>query len=328
MRTDLRLLLAAILCPLALAVATVQAERPPDDRYRLAPGEFSVMTYNLYRFSYEDRDHDGQKDNFKPDEQIRAVVQVIKNASPDVLAVEEIGDADSFQILRDRLSAAGLSYPHAEYVMRPEATVGLAVLSRFPIVGRNPITNETYTIASEELPVQRGFLNVDIQVNKDYRFRLIVAHLKSKLFHPLGQTEMRRNEARLLNKHVRRMLNRNPELNLVVVGDMNDTITSAALRELIGTPPYLIDLRPSDYVGDIWSHFWEFQESYERLDYIFVSEGMRPEVVAEKSHVVRDPAAYDASDHRPVMGVFSAADRPGAPPAGGSSAAGRTGSDR
>ena len=327
MRSDLRLLIAAALCALALA-SPARAERPANERYNLSPGEFSVMTYNLYRFSYEDRDHDGQKNNFKPEEQIRAVVEVIKNASPDVLAVEEIGDADSFQILRDRLSAAGLSYPHTEFLMRPEATVGLAVLSRFPIVGRNPITNETYTIASEELPVQRGFLNVDIQVNKDYRFRLIVAHLKSKLFHPLGQTEMRRNEARLLNKHVRRMLNRNPELNLVVVGDMNDTITSSALRELIGTPPYLVDLRPSDYVGDIWSHFWEFQESYERLDYIFVSEAMRPEVVVEKSHVVRDPAAHAASDHRPVMGVFRDADRPAAPSAGGSSAADRPRSDR
>jgi hypothetical protein len=123
------------------------------------------------------------------------------------------------------------------------------VLSRFPIVARNPITNETYSIGSEELSVQRGFLNVDIQVNPEYRFRLLVAHLKSKLYNPLGQTEMRRNEARLLNKHVRRMLNRNADLNLVVVGDMNDTITSAALRELIGSPPYLMDLRPADFGG-------------------------------------------------------------------------------
>lgn len=320
-------LLAAAACQLAVPL-DARAERTDRERFAPAPDEFTVMTYNLYRFSYEDRDRDGQKDNFKPEEQVRAVIDVIRNANPDVLAVEEIGDADSFPILQKRLAAAGLSYPHAEYLMMPEATVGLAVLSRFPIVARNPITNETYTIASEELPVQRGFLSVDIQVNKDYRFRLIVAHLKSKLFHPLGQTEMRRNEARLLNKHVRRMLNRNPNLNLVVLGDMNDNITSAALRELVGTPPYLVDLRPSDAVGDIWSHFWDFQESYERLDYIFVSEGMRPEVVAEKCHVVRDDAMHEASDHRPVVGVFKAADRPAEPPAGGNTAGGRAGPGR
>ncbi len=288
---------------IGLCAGTARAEAP-EERAALAPGEFSLMTYNILRFSYEDRDRDGQKDNFKPEEQIRAVVSVIKNANPDVLAVQEIGDADSFDILRNRLREAGLDYPHHDYLMMPGSSVGLAVLSRFPLVARSPITNESYTIGSETLPVQRGFLNVDLQVNPRYRFRLLVAHLKSKLYHPLGQTEMRRNEARLLNKHVRRMLNRQPELNLVVVGDMNDNITSAALRELIGTPPYLVDLRPADYVGDIWSHFWALQESYERLDYILVSESMRPEVVTGKCRVIRDPAARQASDHRPVLAVF------------------------
>lgn len=305
---------------LVLAVSCARADRDANARYAPGSGEFSVMTYNLWRFSYEDRDRDGQKDNFKPDDQIEALVGVIRRAHPDVLAVQEMGDADSFAILENRLKKAGLDYPHTEHFTLPDATVGLGVLSRFPIVARNPITNETYTIGSEELPVQRGFLNVDIEVNKAYRFRLLVAHLKSKLYHPLGHTEMRRNEARLLNKHVRRMLNANPELNLVVVGDMNDNITSAAVRELIGAPPYLVDLRPSDHVGDIWSHFWEFQETYERIDYIFVSEAMLPEVVADKCHVVRDPAGHQASDHRPVVAVFRSVNGTRGPSAPGSSA--------
>lgn len=301
---------ALLILSVGLWAGPARAARADDGRNPPSAGEFSVMTYNLWRFSYEDRDQDGQKDNFKPEEQIRAVVGVIKNANPDVLAVQEIGDADSFDIFRTRLKQAGLDYPYAEHLMLPHATVGLAVLSRFPIVARGPITNETYSIGKETLPVQRGFLNVDIRVNPDYQFRLLVAHLKSKLYNPLGQTEMRRNEARLLNKHVRRMLNRNPELNLVVVGDMNDNITSAALRELIGTPPYLVDLRPADYVGDIWSHFWEFQESYERLDYILISEPMKPEVISDKCHVVRDPLTREGSDHRPVMAVFRAVNAP------------------
>ncbi|HKL21263.1 MAG TPA: hypothetical protein VJ904_05620, partial [Tichowtungia sp.] len=43
-------------------------------------------------------------------------------------------------------------------------------------------------------------MDVTIQVTPEYRFRLINAHLKSKVYSPLGQTEMRRNEARLLTK--------------------------------------------------------------------------------------------------------------------------------
>ena len=285
-----------------------------------AADTFSLMTYNLMRFSYEDRDKDGQKDNFKPEEQIAPLMEILKKTAPDVLAVQEIGDAASFTIFTQRVAATGLDYPYHDYVMREESTVGLAVLSRFPIVARDPITNETYSIGSETLSVQRGFLNVDIQVNPDYRFRLLVAHLKSKLYTPMGQTEMRRNEARLLNKNVRRMLRTSPALNLAVVGDMNDTITSAAMRELIGSPPVLLDLRPVDSVGDLWSHFWAYQESYERLDYILISPGMEPEVVKEQCRVVREPFTFQASDHRPVMAVFKASEQQPVPPASDSSA--------
>lgn len=275
-----------------------------------AGGEFSLMTYNLKRFSYEDRDRDGQKDNFKPENEIEAILSLLQKNRPDVLAVQEIGDAASLAVLTQRLAKAGLDYPNHAYFMNEGATVGLAVLTRFPITSSQPITNETYTIGSEQLSVQRGFLQVDIEVSPAYQFTLMVAHLKSKLYHPLGQTEMRRNEARLLNKNVRRLLSKQPERNLVVVGDLNDTFTSAAVRELIGSPRCLHDLRPQDSVLDVWTHFWAAQESYERLDYILVSDGMKAEVVPEKCRVVRDPLTYVGSDHRPVMAVFKDSDQP------------------
>jgi endonuclease/exonuclease/phosphatase family metal-dependent hydrolase len=298
----------AVLAVLLLPAPAAQAQPWPDPP-RPADDEFSVMTYNLWRFSYEDRDKDGQKDNFKPEEQIAALVAVVTNARPDVLAVQEIGDGDSFEILRRRLREAGMDLPHTEYFILPHSTVGLALLSRFPIVDRRNITNETHTLGGEELPVQRGFLVVDIQVNPKYRFRLFNAHLKSKLFHPLGQTEMRRNEARLLNKHVRRAIDRSENLNVVVVGDMNDRITSSPLRELIGRPRYLNDLRPRDFTGDYWTHLWEFNEEYSRIDYILVNDAMKPEAVAEKCYVARDPQGRLASDHRPIIAIFKAADR-------------------
>lgn len=309
MRNRLKLTGAAALC-IALFFPLFTADAQPWPRPAPpAKDEFSLMAYNLWRFSYEDRDRDGQKDNFKPEEQIAALVSIVTNANPDVLAVQEIGDGDSFEILKNRLNAAGMKYTDSEYFVLTNATVGLAVLSRFPIVARQNITNESYSVGAERAPVARGFLCVDIQVNPDYTFRLFVAHLKSKVYHPLGQTEMRRSEARLLNKHIRRMVNRDKKLNLVVVGDMNDTITSAPLRELIGTPAYLNDLRPADFVGDIWTHEWSYREEYSRIDYVLVGDAMLPEVVAEKCYLPREPRARVASDHRPVFTVFKAYDR-------------------
>ena len=137
----------------------------------------------------------------------------------------------------------------------------------------------------------------------------MVAHLKSKRFSELGQTEMRRNEARLLNNYVRQYLTADTNMNLLVVGDMNDVYDSAAIHWLIGQDrPWLTDLRPSDMYGDVWTHFFAPRESYERLDYLFVSDGMKREAMTNKCFVVRHPRAVEASDHRPVVGVFKRKD--------------------
>ena len=293
---------------LLLTSSCCQRSASSESQFRTSGDEFSVMTYNLKRYCYDDRDRDGQENDPKPEEEVRAAVELIARTRPDVLAIQEMGAPDLFKDFHARLAAKGLSYPHTELIPGSATNLNNAVLSRFAFASKQSITNDEYTIGDWVIPVRRGYISVDVQVNPSYRFRLMVAHLKSKVYHPAGQTEMRRNEARLLNKHVRKGLEENPDLNLLVAGDLNDTIDSAALREVLGSPRKLFDLRPKDSVGDVWSHFWAKQEMYERLDYLLVSAGMKPEVVWTKNHIVRDPLTYTASDHRPVVGVFKAKD--------------------
>ena len=280
----------------------------------VAADEFSVMTYNLHRYALADRDGDGQANDPKPADERAAVIHIITQARPDVLAVQEIGNPLVFHEFRAALQTAGLDFPHTVYLQRGSSENNLAVFSRFPIVSHRLHTNDVYSIGVARVPVSRGFLEADIQVRPDYQFRLLVAHLKSKVFHPLGQTEMRRNEARLLNNHVRRALRENPDLNLLVVGDMNDTFSSAALREVIGKPPVLTDLRPADEIGDVWTWFGRLADSYERIDYLLASSGMLAEVVQEKTRAVREENLYRASDHRPVLGVFKNHEQPAVAP--------------
>ncbi|MBL7017259.1 MAG: endonuclease/exonuclease/phosphatase family protein [Kiritimatiellales bacterium] len=270
---------------------------------------FSVMTYNVRQYALMDRDGGGEADDPKPQEERDAVIQLITAARPDVLALQEMGNELAFSKFKAALRSAGLDYPYAELLQRGQIEINLAVLSRFPIVSVQHRTNDRYSIGPAKVPVARGFLDVDIQVNPTYRFRLINAHLKSKVYSPLGQTEMRRNEARLLNKAVRDILDENPEINLLVAGDMNDDYASAPLREVAGRRGgQLTDLRPVDSAGDAWTCFHAATDSHSRFDYLFVNEGMKPEVIREQTRVVRDPLTYKASDHRPVIGVFRAAD--------------------
>jgi len=276
----------------------------------LEPESFSVMTYNLHQYALMDRDSGGEFDDPKPENEQKAVVALIAKERPDVLSVQEMGDEIIFGQFQKDLRLAGLDYPYAELLRRGRIEANLAVLSRFPIVSVQHHTNDWYSIGPAKVPVARGFLDVTIQVNPQYQFRLLGAHLKSKVHSPLGQTEMRRNEARLLNKNVRAILKDNPQVNLLVVGDMNDDYKSAALREVAGRRGgKLTDLRPVDFVGDAWTCFRDYVDEYNRLDYLFVSEGMLPEVIKEKTRVVRDPLTSQASDHRPVVGVFRAMDQ-------------------
>jgi endonuclease/exonuclease/phosphatase family metal-dependent hydrolase len=121
---------------------------------------------------------------------------------------------------------------------------------------------------------------------------------------------MRRNEARLLNKAIREILEKSPSVNLLVAGDFNDDYSSAPLREVSGRRGgRMTDLRPADYAGDVWTLFYPAVDGYSRFDYLFVSEGMLPETVREQNQVIRSPLTIEASDHRPVVAVFRAADQ-------------------
>ena len=271
---------------------------------------FSVMTYNLHQYALMDCDDGGESNDPKPENARRAAVSLIAKERPDVLAVQEMGNATVFAQFRDDLRAAGVDYPYAELLERERREINLAVLSRFPIVSVQHHTNEWYSIGESKVPVARGFLDVSIQVNLKYRFRLLTAHLKSKVYNPLGQTEMRRNEARLLNKVIRGILEKDPDINLLVAGDFNDDYNSAPLREVGGKRGGpMTDLRPADSVGDVWTYFYGAVDGYSRFDYLFVNKGMLAEVARKQTRVVRDPLMYEASDHRPVIAVFRAADQ-------------------
>lgn len=267
------------------------------------------MTYNLRQYALMDRDGDGAADDLKPEHERRAAIRLIVKEHPDVLSVQEMGDEAVFSQFRADLCAAGLNYPYAELMERGRSEVNLAVLSQFPMVSVQHRTNEWYSVGAAKVSVARGFLDITFQVTPQYRFRMLSAHLKSKVYSPLGQTEMRRNEARLLNKIVRGVLEKDPSVNLLVAGDLNDDYNSSPLREVAGRRGgEMTDLRPADCAGDVWTCYQSSTDSFSRFDYFFVSDGMLPEVVRDQTRVVRDPLTYVASDHRPVVAVFRAVD--------------------
>lgn len=306
-------LVAASLCPAgcsrfesappSVVAKTFACPRP-------AKGEFSVMTFNLHLYTLIDRDGNADTLEPKPRKEARAIIETIQQVSPDILAVQEMGDPAAWKEFKRSLQQAGLEYPHEEYLRNGEKELNIALLSRFPIAASQLHTNDVYTIGPTQFPVQRGFIEADIEVNPAYHLRLLVAHLKSKAFHEYGQAEMRRNEARLLSNHVRDALKENPDVNLLVIGDFNDDPSSAPIQEILKYQDKTIlhDLRPVDDAGAAWT-YRGFDDNHQRIDYMLASDGLLPESILDKTYVVNFPALAAASDHRPVVGTFVAAER-------------------
>ncbi|RME92621.1 MAG: endonuclease/exonuclease/phosphatase family protein [Verrucomicrobia bacterium] len=287
----------------------------------LAGERFSVATYNVE--NYLDAPASGRV--VKPEASRAKVAAMILQARPDIIALQEMGRESALLELRDRLRRAGLDYPYYEHAGGWDTNIFVAVLSRFPIVERRSHTDDSYLVGGRRLHLSRAIIEVDIAVNDHYRLTLFTAHLKSRRQVPYAdQAAMRLEEARLLREKVDALLRRNPEANVIVTGDFNDTKDSPSTRAVVGQGRFkLIDTRPAEPNGDnlpaprpdwdprniTWTHFYGKEDSYERIDYLLISPGLAREWVKERTFVITAANWGLASDHRPILATFEATDR-------------------
>jgi endonuclease/exonuclease/phosphatase family metal-dependent hydrolase len=234
----------------------------------------------------------------------------------------EIGGAEDVTALQQRLKAAGLDLPHSELVLAADDERRLALLSRFPIVARQSQARLSYLLDDTRLPVQRGFLDVTLQITESYRLRCLGAHLKSRRGVPeANEGLMRRNEAHLLRRYAEDILTRDPDVNLLVYGDFNDTREQAAIRAvqgMRGSDLFLTPLAAEDDRGERWTHYFQETDTYSRFDYLLASRALLPETDPKQYRIPSGPDWSGASDHRPVSMVLTPVDRtrrPRKPPA-------------
>jgi endonuclease/exonuclease/phosphatase family metal-dependent hydrolase len=281
---------------------------------------FRIATYNLENYL----DTSTPTRPAKANESKAKIRESILALQPDVLAVQEVGGASALIELRDSLGEAGLNFAHWQLVPAHDSDIHLALLSRFPFTASRPHTNENFLLGGRRFHVSRGFAEVDIQVNTNYSFTLVAAHLKSKRASFAGdEAQMRLEEARLLREKIDTLLAANPNINLVVLGDFNDTRDSESTRMIIGTGKLrLVDTRPAEKNGDqpqesrkqenrsiTWTHFYAKEDTYRRIDFILLSHGMARELVADGTYVLALPDWGLGSDHRPLVAAFETRDQ-------------------
>lgn len=282
---------------------------------------FTVATYNLENYI----DHVAPNRPLKSSESKIQIAKIILSFKPDVIALQEIGLPSALKHLQKTLVNEGITYPYVEHVGGWDTNIFLGLLSKFPIVSRTPHTNDFYILNGKRYQVSRGFMEVKIKVNETYYFTLINVHLKSRRqIQRADEAQMRLQEAKILRKKIDAIFKADPNVNLIVLGDFNDTKNSPVLRTVIGSGKHrLLDTRPAERNGDsgytpggkadsrvvTWTHYYSEEDSYERVDYILLSPGMANEWISSGTYVVTYPDWGIASDHRPIVAEFYAEDR-------------------
>jgi endonuclease/exonuclease/phosphatase family metal-dependent hydrolase len=278
---------------------------------------FRVATYNVENYLDQPTE---SRPRIKSSEAKAKVCESICALNPDVLALEEMGGARALLELRDSLKARGLDYPHWEIVGGMDTNIHVAILSKLPVIASHPHTNDVYLLDGRRFRVSRGFAEVEIQVNANFTFTLMAAHLKSRRPVPeADEAEQRLEEAKILRGIIDARLTNHPNAKLIVLGDFNDVKDSDAVKAVIGRGRFkLTDTRPAERNGDnsagagsrfeprnvTWTEYYGKEDTYSRVDYIFLSPAMARDRVKQETYIPTIPNWGIGSDHRPIVAAF------------------------
>ena len=291
-----------VLLALWVCAAFLQASPQPEAT------RFVVFNVRNYQVAQPDSASTGTPPRPKPDAEIAELVELVVSLRPDVLGLLEMGGRPAVDDFRNRLAEAGLDLPHAAMVSGADAGRQTALLSRFPIPGDHSPPLPRFALDARWETMQRGILDVEIELPGIGATRFVGVHLKSRRPDPeFDQAALRLREARALREHLDSLLAQSPAAKVVLWGDFNDTKNSPPLREaggVHGEPSTLTPLPLADEQGTRWTHHWAEADVYSRIDFIFLSKNLLPYFDQSRSGVSNDPRWSKISDHRPLFLTF------------------------
>lgn len=266
------------------------------------------LSYNLKNYLTLRRFANGQTTyTSKPESEIKALVDTIRSARPDILGVCEIGTEKDLGNFQQRLKEAGIELPHTYRTFGADDVRSLAILSRYPILSTHTPTRRNYQLGGKPFQISRGILDAIIQLpNQQVRF--LGCHLKSK--RPIKEADqelMRRNESMLLRQHIETIMEAKPDTRLIVYGDFNDTRRSKAIYTVKGrtnSDNHLKTIELKDSRGETWTHHWKREDVYSRFDYVMVHKNLAPYIQVNNCRIL-DPKYWEqASDHRALLVII------------------------
>lgn len=271
------------------------------------PAGLTVATFNLENYLPVDR-RVGKLFRSaypKPETSKAAVRCVLREIDADIVALQEMGPEPYLRELQRDLRREGSDYPHAALGAGADPHRHVAVLSRVPLLRVRRHQDLSFEYFGLRVQVSRGVLEIDF-ADESGGFTLYVLHLKSGYTDRADDPrslQFRTREAAAVRDLILRRFPDPAQARFLVAGDLNDTVDSAPIRRLLRRGPVLITraVPSADSRGEVWTHYYDRQETYQRLDYLLVSPGLWPAVQAGTGRAFDGECAPLASDHRAVF---------------------------
>lgn len=275
--------------------------------------EFSVASYNVKNF----RIKPSSKRAARPLAIRRLIAEAIALANPDIIGLQEIGSREALDSMHKELTTLGAFYPHQMLLPIADQDIQCAVLSRYPFIENRSSAELPFLLYGKMFHVLRGIVEVDIEITKSFKITLLNVHLKSQV--PTwyaDETDFRLAEAHVLRSRIDSLYQQNPNIHLVVLGDLNDhpdshvikRIKGRGKRGLLDCRPYerdatnLPSIHPKSQVA--WTHYFDKRDLYCRFDYILISAELEDAWMQDQNGIPRFLHWAKASDHRLIQVFF------------------------
>lgn len=147
-------------------------------------------------------------------ERLGAALESVRPA-PDIVTIAEIENGALLNTLFDRYFV-DVPFPYRVFSRNPGGATGIALASRYPINGVR-----TLQARAGAFPPLRPVLEVRIALPKT-ELVVFVSHWKSKRGGSRATESLRRASARLIASRVRELSHAEPELPIVLCGDLNE----------------------------------------------------------------------------------------------------------
>jgi endonuclease/exonuclease/phosphatase family metal-dependent hydrolase len=182
-----------------------------------------LMTWNIQNL-FDGKDDGYEYDEFKESagwsaEKYLGRINTVSAAigtiepKPDIIVLQEL---ESLKILEDLSQAMSGGFSWSHFANNPGAAVGLGIISRLPM-SEVKVHSITINGVTTPRPVLEARINSD---NGD--FVIFACHWKSKIGGDAVTENVRMSSARVIIRRLRELWESEPELGIIIAGDLNE----------------------------------------------------------------------------------------------------------